>query len=188
MNAYDFDGTIYNGDSGVDFVKFAFSKKPLLVFCHLFKCVKPAVQYKLGKIDFKTIKSKVFSFVSKIENLEEMTVAFAKKNKHKIKKYYPNNKKEDDLIISASLDFYLLPLCKEIGLNNVMCTKYDVKNGLIIGENCKGPEKVRRFEEVYGQDAIIENAYGDSNGDIQLLNRAQKGFMIVKEEVTIYKD
>ena len=27
MNAYDFDGTIYNGDSGRDFVKFAFFKK-----------------------------------------------------------------------------------------------------------------------------------------------------------------
>lgn len=188
MNAYDFDGTIYRGDSGVDFVKFAFTRKPLLVFCHLFKCVKPVVQYKLGKIDFKTAKSKVFSFVSKIEELEEMTAAFAKKNKHKIKKYYPENRKDDDLIISASLDFYLIPLCKEIGLNNVMCTKYDVKNGVIIGENCKGQEKVKRFEEVYGKDAVIENAYGDTKGDIPLLNRANKGFMIKKEEVTIYKD
>ena len=188
MNVYDFDGTIYNGDSGVDFVKFAFAKKPLLVFSHLFKCIGPVIKYKLGKTDFKTAKSKVFSFVGKIENLEEMTEAFAKKNKHKIKDYYPGNRKEDDIVISASLDFYLVPLCKEIGLNNVMCTKYDVKNGVIIGENCKGPEKVRRFEEVYGADAIIENAYGDSNGDIQLLNRAQKGFMIKKQEVTVYKD
>lgn len=188
MNAYDFDGTIYNGDSGVDFVKFAFSKKPFLVFGHLLKCINTVVKYKLGKVDFQTAKSKVFSFVGKIENLEEMTEMFAKKNKHKIKKYYFTNRKDDDIVISASLDFYLLPLCKEIGLNNVMCTKYDIKNGVIIGANCKGPEKVRRFEEVYGKDAIIENAYGDSNGDIQLLNRAQNGFMIVKEEVTIYKN
>ena len=187
MNVYDFDGTIYNGDSGIDFVKFALSKRPFLVLFHLLKCAKPAIEYKLGKIDFKTAKSKVFSFVSKIDNLEEMTKSFAEKNKHKIKNYYPNNRKDDDLIISASLDFYLLPLCKAIGLNNVMCTKYDVKNGEIIGENCKGPEKVKRFEEVYGKDAIIENAYGDSKGDIQLLNRAQKGFMIVKQEVTEYK-
>ena len=31
MNVYDFDGTIYNGDSGVDFVKFMFRKKKMLV-------------------------------------------------------------------------------------------------------------------------------------------------------------
>ncbi len=187
MNAYDFDGTIYDGDSGMDFVKYALSKRPFLVLFHLLKCTKPAIEYKLGKIDFKTAKSKVFSFVSKIDNLEEMTKSFAEKNKHKIKMYYPDNKKEDDIVISASLDFYLLPLCKAIGLSNVMCTKYDVKTGSIVGENCKGEEKVKRFEEVYGKDAIIENAYGDSKGDIQLLNRAQKGFMIVKQEVIEYK-
>ncbi len=98
MNAYDFDGTIYNGDSGMDFVKFAFSKKPFLVFFHLIKCAKPAIEYKLGKIDFKEAKSKVFSFVSKIDNLEKMTSEFAEKNKHKVKKYYHKTRRDDDTV------------------------------------------------------------------------------------------
>ena len=29
---YDFDGTIYDGDSGIDFVKFAIKKHPSFIF------------------------------------------------------------------------------------------------------------------------------------------------------------
>lgn len=187
MNAYDFDGTIYNGDSGVDFTKYVFTKKPGMMIVHLIKSIRPVIEYKLGKIDFQTAKERIFSFVSKLDNLEQMTEEFAKKNKHKIKEYYHSNRKEDDLIISASLDFYLLPLCKEIGLKNVICTKYDIKNGSIIGKNCKGEEKVKKFNELYGSDTIIENAYGDTKGDIPLLKRAQNGFMIVKQDVTKFE-
>lgn len=187
MNAYDFDGTIYNGDSGADFIKFMFCKKPLLVTKHLVKSSVVIAKYKLGKVELKKMKEDLFSFVNKIDELNKFTNEFAKKNKNKIKNYYFDTKKEDDLIISASLDFYLLPLCKEIGLNNVICTEYDIKNGKIINENCKGEEKVKRFEATYGSDAIIENAYGDTKGDIPMLKRAQNGFMIKGQKVTVFE-
>lgn len=187
MNAYDFDGTIYDGDSGIDFIKFMFCKKPLFMTKHLFKSSVVFAKYKMGKIEFKQMKEDLFSFVKNIDELNRFTSEFANKNKNKIKKYYGDTKKDDDLIISASLDFYLLPLCKEIGLNNVICTEYDVKNGKIINENCKGEEKVKRFEAVYGNDAVIENAYGDTKGDIPMLKRAQNGFMIKGQEVTIFE-
>lgn len=187
MNIYDFDGTIYNGDSGVDFIKYMFSKKPFLVTGHLIKFMGTAIKYKLKKITFKEMKEKLFSFVVKINNLEILLNDFANTHKDNIKYYYKEQRKNDDIIISASLDFYLLPLCKKIEINNVICTKYDVKNGKIVGENCKGEEKVRRFNEVYGQDIIIENSYGDSKHDIPILRRAQNGFMIKKEKVIKYE-
>lgn len=187
MNAYDFDGTIYNGDSGAEFVKFMFFKKPIFMTGHLLKSSIVFAKYKMKKIKFKEMKENLFSFVSKVDGLEKYTKEFAEKNKHKIKKYYHTNRKDDDVIISASLDFYLLPLCKEIGINTVICTEYDIKNGKIINENCKNEEKVKRFEAKYGKDAVIENAYGDSKGDYELLNRAEKGFMIKGEEVTVFK-
>lgn len=187
MNAYDFDGTIYNGDSGAEFVKFMFFKKPIFMTGHLIKSSVGFVKYKMKKIEFKEMKENIFSFVSKVDNLEKYTKEFAEKNKHKVKKYYHSNRREDDVIISASLDFYLIPLCKAIGINTVICTEYDVKNGKIINENCKNAEKVNRFEAKYGKDAVIENAYGDSKGDYELLNKAQKGFMIKGEEVTVFK-
>ena len=187
MNAYDFDGTIYKGDSGADFVKFMFLKKPIFMTAHLMKSSVKFFKYKAKKIEFKELKENIFSFVSKVDELEKYTEEFALKNKHKVKKYYYTNRKDDDVIISASLDFYLLPLCKQIGIDKVICTKYDITNGKIIDENCKNAEKVKRFEAQFGKDTIIENAYGDSSGDYELLNRAQNGFMIKGEEVTVFK-
>ncbi len=187
MNAYDFDGTIYDGDSGIDFVMYVFSKKPFFVIGHMIKSIGSVIGYKFGKVDFKTAKSKVFAFVGNVDNLDELIEGFANKNKNKLKDYYHTNRKDDDLIISASLDFYLKPLCEKIGLKNVICTEYDIKSGVILNENCKGEEKVKRFEAIYGKDAIIENAYGDSKGDIPLLKRAKNGYMIKKQKVTKYE-
>ncbi|MBQ9279796.1 MAG: HAD-IB family phosphatase [Clostridia bacterium] len=186
MNVYDFDGTIYNGDSGVDFIKFSYFKKPAFMSVHLLKCLKYLALYKLKKIDFRTLKEYIFSFVSTMNQLEKLTLEFAQSHKYKVKKYYQDLKAESDLIISASLDFYLIPLCNEIGIQNVICTKYDVKNGKIIGENCKLEEKVKRFEEKYGKDATIDNAYGDSKSDIPMLKRAKNGFMVKGEKLCFF--
>lgn len=188
MNAYDFDGTIYNGDSGADFVRFVFFKKPLYMTGHLIKSSVIFAKYKFGKLTFKEMKESLFSFIKCIDNLNEYVNEFAEKNKNKVKKYYEKNRQDDDVIVSASLDFYLLPLCKKIGINNVICTNYDIEDCKIINENCKGAEKVKRFETIYGAETIIENAYGDSRGDFELLKRAQNGFIIKGEDITAFNE
>lgn len=188
MNAYDFDGTIYDGDSGVDFIKYIFFKKPFFMTWHMCKSSIHFAKYKLKKITFREMKEALFSFVSSIDNLDKYTKDFAKKHKNKLKEYYKETRREDDLIISASLDFYLLPLCKEIGIEKVMCTNYDIKNKKFLTENCKGEEKVKRFNLEYGENAVIEKAYGDSKADIPLLKRAVKGYLIRGQEVLEYTD
>ncbi len=50
MNVYDFDGTIYNGDSGVDFIKYSIIKHPFIVTWHGVKSIKYFLLYKLNKI------------------------------------------------------------------------------------------------------------------------------------------
>lgn len=173
MNVYDFDGTIYKGDSGVSFVKFIFLKKPFFIIWHLIKTIKYLILYKMKKIEFKNMKEYLFSFVKSLDDIDKLIDEFVKQNKNKIKQYYKNTKKGDDIILSASLDFYLIPLCNAIGISNVICTKYDVKKGKIIGENCRLQEKIKRFEEAYGRDAKIENAYGNSKNDVPMLKMAE---------------
>ncbi len=186
MNVYDFDGTIYNGDSGVDFVKFMFRKKKMLVLKYLLMSLKYFIRYKTKKISFKEMKQDLFAFVKEIDDLKSFTEEFAEIHKNNIKNYYLSLRKDDDLIISASLDFYLIPLCNKMNINNIICTKYDVKDGKIVGENCKGIEKVKRFDELYGKDAMIENAYGDSKNDVPIIKRALKGYIIKGNEVIPY--
>ena len=58
---YDFDGTIYDGDSSVDFFKFCLKKDKKLIF-HLIKIIPKLIQYKLKKITITELKSFVFSY------------------------------------------------------------------------------------------------------------------------------
>lgn len=188
MNVYDFDGTIYNGDSGVDFIKYSISRHPFIVIWHGVKSVKYIFLYKFKKIKFSELKEYVFSFILKFRDLDDIIKAFVSRNKSNIKKYYLEIRKDDDVVVSASYDFYLRPLCDEIGIKNLICSKYDIKNGKCIGENCKDLEKVKRFNMEYGEDAVIDSAYGDSKHDVPIMKRAKKGFVVVGEELKEYTD
>lgn len=187
MNVYDFDGTIYDGDSGVDFMKYIFFKKPIFMTWHLVKSLKYVFLYQLKRISFQELKEYLFSFVSSLSQLDNLLEEFIEKHKNRMKEYYSQIRKNDDVIISASLDFYLIPLCQKMGFNRVICTKYDVKAGKIIGKNCKNDEKIRRLIEEYGEEVKIENAYGDSKSDIPMLKFAQKGYMIIKNQPVEYQ-
>ena len=188
MNVYDFDGTIYKGDSGADFIKFMCAKKPFFMTGHILKSLKYVAKYEIKKIEFKEMKEYLFSFVKSIDNLEKYTSEFAEKYKDNIKENYKVTRKNDDVVVSASLDFYLVPLCKSIGIENVICTNYDTKNGKIIGENCKGEEKVTRINLAYGEKMKIECAYGDTKGDVPMMKRAEKGYVIKGEKIIEYND
>ena len=64
INLYDFDKTIYDGDSSVDFFLFNLKKQPLLFF-HIFKMFYVLIKYKLKKIDKTQMKVVVFSYLKK---------------------------------------------------------------------------------------------------------------------------
>ncbi len=81
------------------------------------------------------------------------------------------------MIVSASLETYLLPLAPRLGVDHVIaCTpevdRRDVLTGELVGGNVRGPEKVRRLEAWLGEGPVELWAYGDSSGDDELLARA----------------
>ena len=66
MNVYDFDGTIYDGDSSVDFYLFSL-RKNIKIIKYLPKQIKALIQYKLKKIDKTMMKEIFFSFLKDID-------------------------------------------------------------------------------------------------------------------------
>jgi HAD superfamily hydrolase (TIGR01490 family) len=85
------------------------------------------------------------------------------------------------ILCSASPEFILQPLADALGVGLIgtqVSRRDDVLLPLLAGPNCKGPEKPRRLEALLaaeGQslDAFLLEAYGDSAGDRELLQRAQ---------------
>ena len=184
MNMYDFDGTIYDGDSFKDFLIYSFKKKPILVTKSLIKTIFKYLKYKRGKIAFEELKETIVSFVPHIKNLNFFVQKFVIKHKYKIKKIYLNQKRKDDFIITASLDFYVKPLCHSVGIKKIVATKYDLKSGKIVGKNCKSLEKARRVSKMFNKK--FANFYTDSINDKPLFEYADKVYIINHNEINEY--
>jgi phosphatidylglycerophosphatase C len=77
-------------------------------------------------------------------------------------------------IVSASLDVYLDEIGRELGVDHVICTTLEVRDGLLTGAmvdgNCRGANKVRRLRAAFSDlDDRELWAYGDSAGDDAML-------------------
>lgn len=176
MNIYDFDDTIYAGDTMVDIFKYSIVRHPILVIRSIFNAIKYYQKYKKGIINFELFKENLLSFLFKIKNREEYINQFINSNIYKIKDWYKANQKDDDIIISASYELWIKPFCNKIGIKNVIATKTD-DNGKILGKNCKREEKVRRLYEEFPNIKVNES-YSDSKTDIPMLEIAEKPFIV----------
>lgn len=187
MNIYDFDDTIFDGDSSVCFIKYSLIHKPHLVLFSGLKALKEIIKYIFKKSNIGLIKSELFSFVKYIKDFDNYMEGYVNKYKKKVKPYYYEKQKESDVIISASFEFIVESLCKELNIKNVIGTRYDVVKGKIIGNNCKGEEKIKRFRELY-EDAQVEEAYSDSLTDVPMFKIAKKGYLVKGYELILYED
>jgi phosphatidylglycerophosphatase C len=84
------------------------------------------------------------------------------------------------VVVSASLDAYLEPWCREEGVE-VICTQLEVVGGRLTGRyrggDCTREEKARRVRERYALDDYdTVYAYGDSEEDLQLLEIAGRRY------------
>ncbi|MGA7953290.1 MAG: HAD-IB family hydrolase, partial [Gloeobacterales cyanobacterium] len=81
------------------------------------------------------------------------------------------------ILVSASLAIYLQPWAQRMGIQDVLGTDLEVKQGRftgkIKGKNCYGPEKLARLQHLINMEHCCLHAYGDSKGDRELLSVAQ---------------
>lgn len=185
MNVYDFDKTIYNGDSTIDFYLFSLKKKPSLIR-YLPIQIFGFVLYFCGKIDKTQLKEKFFRFVESID-CEKYVVEFWARNQKKIAGWYIEQQKNDDVVISASPDFLLRPCCDQIGIKHLIASEVDSKNGRFLSGNCYGAMKVHRFKEVFGE-CRIESFYSDSLSDSPMARIANSAFLVTKKGITKWSE
>lgn len=173
MNIYDFDNTIFKGDSSVKFIKYSLIRHPFLVIKSSIKALIAVIK----KESFDIVKSELFSFVKDINKFDIYMDKFINKNIKNIKEFYLERKREDDVIISASFDFIIERFCNKLNIKYVISSKYDVSKGIIIGKNCKGEEKVKQLY-LYFKDPVINEAYSDSLSDIPMLKLGKKAYLV----------
>lgn len=181
VNVYDFDGTIYNGDSTIDFYFFCLKNNKKVIFI-LPRFALDMLRYKLKIIDKTTMKQSFYRFFECLNIDDRMLKKFWTENKHKIKNWYLKSKKGDDIVISASPEFLIVPILKELGVNSVIASKVDSKSGKCEGRNCYGDEKVIRLIEAF-PDVKIDSFYSDSQSDRPLAELAKSPYLVKKHSI-----
>ncbi|MEO7025978.1 MAG: HAD-IB family hydrolase [Caulobacteraceae bacterium] len=78
------------------------------------------------------------------------------------------------VIVTATPEIIVAPFARGLGADlligtRLVCDADDRVTGALDGLNCRGEEKVRRLRERFGDDLILEAAYGDSDGDTAML-------------------
>ena len=189
---FDFDGTLTVRDSFFQFLLFAFGIYE--TFIGILANSHILILYKFGWIPPSRAKEKLFRYFfggASVESLKSVADRFAAKYLSKFLREqavsilnYHRSLGHEVVIISASADLWLAPMCKSLDVM-LICTKLEIEEdkytGNIIGENCNREEKKRVLLENFSPhlyDDIF--VYGDSAGDTELLNFASKPFLYKK--------
>ena len=182
---YDFDGTIYDGDSGVDIILFAMKKKPSIFF-RLLGSIGIVILYKLKLRTKEQMKSRLFSFFKDIDDIDAFVKEFWDSHERKLKTYWLEKKShKKDIIISASAEFWLKPIADKYKVCALIATDIDPKTGKVVGPNCHGKEKVKRFYEEFPK-GIVSEMYTDSINDLPLIAEAKNGYLVKKDKIYNY--
>lgn len=177
IDVYDFDKTIYNGDSTIDFYLYCI-KKNFKLLKYLPVQVFYLIKYKLRLTNKENFKEKFFIFLNGINNIEEQVVNFWKKNKTKIRYEIIKNTENKKYIISASPEFLLQGIYVQIGDFELIASKVNKKNGKFEGKNCYGEEKVKRLRQHIEGEFEIDNFYSDSISDKYLAEMASNSYLV----------
>ena len=181
MNVYDFDGTIYTGDSTADFYKHCLKKYPAILLS-VPGMVLAFGLYLLNIYSKTKFKEKMYKFLKYVPDIDAEVEIFWDKHQSKIKAYYSDTHRDDDVVISASPEFLLEPICRRLKVGKLMASRVDRKTGKYEGLNCRDTEKVRRLYE-WKSDAEIVDFYSDSLADTPLAELAEHSYIVKGDEI-----
>lgn len=188
--AFDFDGTLTHRDTLFPFLlhvagPLAFTAKVITLLPTLSLYALGLMRNDIAKIkvlqrflanrDMTLLQQQAIEFAeSKLPSLQRSAamqrLAWHKQQAHRC------------VVVSASLELYLRPWALKAGFDDILGSKleaieYGLTSGKLLGENCFGPEKMRRLETLLGpREGYTLYAYGDSRGDKELLSAADFSF------------
>lgn len=187
MNVYDFDNTLYDGESTLDFYFYCCRRHPAL-YRFMFVVLINLVKYKLCLISEEKLmqlcNSYVKSFLEGCPDIVSLSEGFWKVYGKKLRRFYKDVHKDDDVIISASFGFLLRLILPELGVKNLVCSEIDLDTKEVISL-CFRKNKKTLFKELYPNSEICD-FYTDSYNDLPLMECAKGNVYLVKgEKITL---
>ena len=176
MDVYDFDGTLYQGDSTADFFLHCLRAYPRIAATLPRTGVAAAGCFLFHAIDKTRFKAALYRFIPRVPSVSYEVRRFWSLNECKL--VGPCAPHEGDLVVSAGPEFLLRDVCAKRGLQ-LIASKVDPCTGHVLSPNCSDAEKIARLYERF-PDVRIEHFYSDSLNDAPLAGLADKAFFVKK--------
>ncbi len=158
---YDFDKTVFKGESGSEFWRFCLKRHPSIIRFFPKQTAGFFGHYVFRRISINRSKELFYTYLKAIDAEKEAEL-FWQENAVKMNAWFkPKEHDVKTVVCSASPVFQIKPICDRLGVDLLVATRMNPSTGLIEGENCKGKEKVRRlkteaaeyeFRDVYTDD------------------------------------
>ncbi|ODT60676.1 MAG: hypothetical protein ABS77_09500 [Phenylobacterium sp. SCN 69-14] len=193
--AFDFDGTLTTHDSYTAFLKWRAG--PIRYALGLVKLAPAALAY-LGHRNRGRIKAAATrEFLAGVtrERLETDARAFAELMAPRmlrpdaVRTWRRWSQRNATLVIvTASPEIIVAPFARGLGAEMLIGTElaFDARDrvtGAFATPNCRGAEKVRRLQAVFGEEVQLRAAYGDTSGDTEMLAIADEpGYRVFQEK------
>lgn len=182
MKVFDFDNTIYEGESMVDFFYFILEKKEEL------KKYKPLVSkflklYEHNLLPIGLVKRVINKYKGEAsfstKNLDKYIDEFWKLHINKLNKEMLNKVSKEDVIMTASVNILIDPIKDKLKTKNIYTSLVDIENKELLFL-CYKDNKVDKFKEIY-KDTMIDELYTDSYADKPLMSISKKVFLVDKK-------
>lgn len=182
MNVYDFDGTIFYSDCSIGFAFWCMKRHPKLWFTYFPQALKSFFQFKKGKIPNYLMQRKMFSYLTMIDDFDVQIEKYWDKYEKRISSWYLAQKRDDDLIISASPSCIIGPIARRLGVNYI-ATEYDLEYGVFVNNLMYAKEKAKYIID-HGFP-VIDNFYSDSLADTPIALCAEKAHLVTKKATKV---
>lgn len=90
------------------------------------------------------------------------------------------------MILTASFGLTVGKACRRLGVRNLVASEVDVETMRVTYLNFN-TNKARRFRELYGPDAVVDEFYADSKFDQPMIDMARHAFMVKGDTITRVK-
>lgn len=185
LAVFDFDGTLYKGDSLVDFCKFYYQKKPWRLW-FFFIQLGGFLFWKIGLLSSTRFKSLFIQYLfwdSDVE-IKRMSLLFWERtntfNDAVIERLVFYQKEGYTVVIaSASPKLLIENACQKLQVNQVVGTELiPYRNRHIITQNCRGAEKLNQVISSFPEHHLAV-VFSDNEDDMELLHQAEKGYWVL---------
>ncbi len=189
MRVFDFDNTIYDGESIMDIFLYFLKKDTKSIIKFAPKFIKDFIRYKFDKITVQEAMEsygKAFKeYCLKYDNINAEFEMFWDLNQHKVKQIYFDLQDKDDIVVSGCPYCLLKIICDRIGIKHYIGSDIDPVKGEI-NSICYKEHKLEVFRSVYG-DAVIDDFYTDSMADKPMMDISKNVFMVDGNKITQIK-